>query len=73
MLQIDHQLNKLKGKNFHLKIPKHYIKFTKSSKMLTSMLHIIKIREKSFTESQISLFLCYYKSNSPLGIKFPLI
>lgn len=72
MLQIDHQLNKLKGKNFHLKIPKH-IKFTKSSKMLTSMLHVIKIREKSFTESQISLFLCYYKSNSPLEINFPLI
>lgn len=73
MLQIDHQLNKLKGKNFHLKIPKHYIKLTKSPKMLTSMLHVIKIREKSFTESQISLFLCYYKSNSLLGIKFPLI
>lgn len=34
MLQIDHQLNKLKGRYFHLKIPKHYIKFTKSSKML---------------------------------------
>lgn len=43
MLQIDHQLNKLKGKNFHLKIRKHYIKFTKSSKMLTSMLHEKKV------------------------------